>query len=252
VAFLVVGSKPSRPTCSALADAARELGLESAALEPHRLGRTARVGDIVLGRLSVRASHAGVERGLDDLGRAVARGILVLNPPAALLAASDKLATALRLARAGVPQPRTALVGGGARPALEPPVVVKPRFATGGAGLAVCLDGRALEAYLDRLRGEHWFRRHGAVAQPLLRVERELRVLVAGGRAVGTVEPGAARLAVAAAAATDADVVAVDLVEADGSLLVLDLDPAPEVELPDVARTVVRLLLDDTRHALIA
>ena len=106
MAFLVVGSKPSEPTSSAIVGAARELGLESSALEPAGLGRSARVGDIVLGRLSVRASLAGVERGLDDLSRAVARGIFVLNPPAGILAASDKLSTALRLARAGVPHPR--------------------------------------------------------------------------------------------------------------------------------------------------
>jgi len=124
MAFLIVG-KPSEPTSSAIVDAARELGLEAAALEPARLGRSARVGDIVLGRLCIRASLAGVERGLDDLGRASARGIFVLNPPAALLAASDKLATALRLARAGVPHPRTALVGSGTLPAVGFPAVVK-------------------------------------------------------------------------------------------------------------------------------
>ena len=91
MAFLIVG-KPSEPTCSAIVAAACELGLEAAALEPSRLSRSARVGDIVLGRLSVRASLAGVERGLDELSRAVARGIFVLNPPAGILAASDLLA----------------------------------------------------------------------------------------------------------------------------------------------------------------
>jgi glutathione synthase/RimK-type ligase-like ATP-grasp enzyme len=252
VAFLVVGSKPSRPTSSALVDAARELGLEAAALEPARLDRTARVGDVVLGRLSVRASLAGVERGLDDLGRASARGIFVLNPPAALLAASDKLSTALRLARAGVPHPRTALVGGGSPPVLYPPVVVKPRFATGGAGLAVCRDAESLARRLARLRGERWFRRHGAVMQELLPVTRELRVLVAGGRVVGDAEPDAARYALAASAAAETDLVAVDLVESDGSLVVLDLDPAPAIESPDLARSVVRGLFHDARPALIA
>jgi glutathione synthase/RimK-type ligase-like ATP-grasp enzyme len=252
VAFLVVGSKPSWPTCAALVDAARELGLEATALEPGRLGRNARVGDVVLGRLAVRASLAGVERGLDDLGRVIARGVFVLNPPTALLAASDKLSTALRLARAGVPHPRSALVGGGAPPVLEPPVVVKPRFAAGGAGLAVCLDAQSLERTLERLRGERWFRRLGAVVQELLPVSRELRVLVAAGRAIGETEPEAGRLAVAAAAATETDLVAVDIVEADGALLVLDLDPAPAIECPGVARAVVRGLFHEARPALIA
>ena len=252
MAFLVVGSKPSWPTCSAIVDAARELGLESTALEPSQLGRSARVGDIVLGRLSVRASLAGVERGLDDLSRAVARGILVLNPPAGVLAASDKLSTALRLARAGVPHPRTALVGGGTRPALEPPVVVKPRFATGGAGLAVCSDEASLERRLQELRGERWFRRHGAVMQRLVPVERELRLLVVGGRVLGDADLAAARLAVAAATATETDVVAVDLLSCGGTLVVLDLDPAPPIETPETARAVVRALFGDARPALIA
>jgi len=252
MAFLVVGSKPSEPTCSAIVEAARELGLESSALEPAGLGRSARVGDIVLGRLSVRASLAGVERGLDDLSRAVARGIFVLNPPAGILAASDKLSTALRLARAGVPHPRTALVGGGTRPALEAPVVVKPRFATGGAGLAVCDDEESLERRLQELRGERWFRRHGALMQQLVPVERELRVLVVGGRVVGEAEPAAARLALAAATATETDVVAVDLVSSGGTLIVLDLDPAPAIEGAELARAVVRGLFDEVRPALIA
>jgi glutathione synthase/RimK-type ligase-like ATP-grasp enzyme len=249
MAFLIVGN-PSNPTSSAIVAAACELGLEAAALEPSRLSRSARVGDIVLGSLSVRASRAGVERGLDELSRAVARGIFVLNPPTAILAASDKLATALRLARAGVPHPRTALVGGGTLPAVGLPAVVKPRFGTHGAGVTVCEDADALGRHLDELRRERWYRRYGAVLQELVPVERELRLVVAGGRVVAGAEgepATAARLALAAAAATETDVVAVDLVQSGGRLLVLDLDPAPELE---DARPVVQALFADAAPAL--
>jgi glutathione synthase/RimK-type ligase-like ATP-grasp enzyme len=249
MAFLIVG-KPSEPTCSAIVDAACELGLEAAVLEPAKLGRSARVGDIVLGRLCIRASLAGVERGLDELSRAVARGVFVLNPPTGILAASDKLATALRLARAGVPHPRTALVGGGTLPVVGFPSVVKPRFGAGGAGVTVCEDADALRLHLEGLRHERWYRSYGAVLQELVPVERELRLVVAGGRVVagGEGEPAAAtRLALSAAAATETDVVAVDLVESSGTLIVLDLDPAPV--LGD-ARPVVQALFHDVAPAL--
>jgi len=249
MAFLIVG-KPSEPTCSAIVAAACELGLEAAALEPSRLSRSARVGDVVLGRLSVRASLAGVERGLDELSRAVARGVFVLNPPTGILAASDKLATALRLARAGVPHPRTALVGGGTLPAVGFPAVVKPRFGAGSAGVKLCDDVEDLERHLDGLRRERWYRRYGAVLQELVPVERELRLVVAGGRVAGGAEGEpveATRLALAAAAATETDVVAVDLVEHGGTLVVLDLDPAPVL---DDARPVVEALFQDVAPAL--
>jgi glutathione synthase/RimK-type ligase-like ATP-grasp enzyme len=254
MAFLIVG-KPSEPTSSAIVDAARELGLEAAALEPAKLGSRlgagrARVGDIVLGRLCIRASLAGVERGLDELSRAVARGVFVLNPPTGILAASDKLATALRLARAGVPHPRTALVGGGTLPAAGFPAVVKPRFGTGGLGVTVCEDAESLERHLDRLRHERWYRRHGAVLQELVPVERELRLVVAGGRVVAGAEgesAAACRLALSAAAATETDVGAVDVVDSGGTLIVLDLDPAPVLE---DARPVVQALFADVSPAL--
>ena len=249
MAFLIVG-KPSEPTCSAIVDAARELGLEAAALEPSRLDRSARVGDIVLGRLCIRASLAGVERGLDELSRAVARGVFVLNPPTGILAASDKLATALRLARAGVPHPRTALVGGGTLPAVGFPAVVKPRFGSGGSAVTLCEDADALERHLESLRRERWYRRHGALLQELVPVARELRLVVAGGRVVAGAEgesTATCRLALAAAAATETDVVAVDLVDTGGTLIVLDLDPAPVLE---DARPVVHALFADVAPAL--
>jgi sugar/nucleoside kinase (ribokinase family) len=83
--------------------------------------------------------------------------------------------------------------------------------------------------------------------QPLVPVERELRLLVVGGQVLGDAEPRAARLAVAAATATETDVVAVDLVQSTGTLVVLDLDPAPVLE---DARPVVQALFQDVAPAL--
>ena len=61
------------------------------------------------------------------------------------------------------------------------------------------------------VRRERWYRRYGAVLQELVPVERELRLVVAGGRVAGGAEGEpveATRLALAAAAATETDVVA--------------------------------------------
>jgi glutathione synthase/RimK-type ligase-like ATP-grasp enzyme len=57
------------------------------------------------------------------------RRVRLINGPDALVAAHDKLQTARRLGRAGVPHPRTVhVVGLEQIAALEPPFVLKPRF----------------------------------------------------------------------------------------------------------------------------
>src|SRR4029077_11700854 len=126
--FAVVAHRTS-DTNLALAGAAASLGLPAAVLPPRDALRTLEPGDIALGRLDVREDLDGVERGTEELGQLVASGIVLLNPPSALVAAHDKLLTARILRRAGVPHPRTWLIADGApSPAPELPVVLKPRF----------------------------------------------------------------------------------------------------------------------------
>jgi RimK family alpha-L-glutamate ligase len=110
-----------------------------------------------------------------------------LNSPAALLCAHDKLRTARSLVAAGVPHPATEhITPRGPLSSLPPPVVVKPRFGSWGADIALCRSPRELRAAIDSIRGRPWFRRHGALAQSLVPpVGHDLRVLVAGGRIVG-------------------------------------------------------------------
>ena len=100
--FAVVAHRTSE-TNDALAGAAASLGLPATVLSPRDALRTLEPGDIALGRLDVREELDGVERGTEELAQLVASGVVLLNPPSALVAAHDKLLTARILRRAGVP-----------------------------------------------------------------------------------------------------------------------------------------------------
>ena len=243
---------------SALADAARRIGLDAELVNPPEAERRASPGDLVLSYLDVRPLLDGIEPGLASLRKLMRRGVSVLNGPEALRACHDKLVTALRLGRAGVPHPDTAYLSAASRredvSRLRFPLVVKPRFGSRGEWVAACADPDELAVHLERLRPRGWFRRHGALIQEFVPpVGHDLRILVAGGRAVGAVrrvappgewrtnvalgasrrplqpQPHACELAVAAAAATGADLAGVDLIPwPDGALSVLEVNAAPE------------------------
>ncbi len=213
-------------------------------------------GDVALGRLDVLPTLDGMDDGLWALGALAARGVVVFNDPPALLGAHDKLLTARLLRRAGVPHPRTWHVRDG-RPAPVPklPVVVKPRFGSWGSEVHLCDDYGALESALAGVRETSWFRRHGALVQELVPPSGyDLRIVLAEGRIVGSVfriaAPGewrtnvalggvrrpvtqpprdACTIAIAAAAATCASLVGVDLLPDGESWTVLELNGAVEL-----------------------
>lgn len=183
------------PTNVALLDAARAEGIEAVLLPLELAAARARSGDVLLARLDVVPSLDGIEPGLlvlDDLSR---RGVRLVNGSGALIAAHDKLATALRLAPAGVPHPRTFHVGPEApRTDLPYPVVVKPRFGSWGRDVVRCEGEQELRDCLARLSDRGWFRRQGALVQELVPPRgHDLRVLVAAGGIVGAVRRVAAR-----------------------------------------------------------
>jgi glutathione synthase/RimK-type ligase-like ATP-grasp enzyme len=93
-----------------LVGALHERGVRAQFVEPARLSGLARRDDVVLARLDVRRTLDGVEDGIWELRRVERRGVRVLNPAPSLIACHDKLQTALRLSRLGVPHPATAHV----------------------------------------------------------------------------------------------------------------------------------------------
>jgi RimK family alpha-L-glutamate ligase len=225
-------------------------------MTPQRALEVLRPGDAALGRLDVLPTLDGMDDGLWALGALAARGVHVLNDPAALLAAHDKLLTARLLRRRNIPHPVTLHVRNG-RAAPQPlhPVVLKPRYGSWGREVHLCTDPSSVAEALDRVRTRGWYLRHGAIVQELVPPQGyDLRILVAAGRVVGAVyrvaaegewrtnvalggarrqvlEPPrrAAELALAAARSVGAALVGVDLLPTSrGGWVVAELNGAVE------------------------
>jgi [lysine-biosynthesis-protein LysW]---L-2-aminoadipate ligase len=238
------------PTNRSLLSAFERLGLAAALVAPDAIARVA--PQVGLARLDVRPSLDGIEPGLFALRHAHLDGLPLLNPPAALVACHDKLATALRLAAAGIPHPRTTLVDGDSPlPELQPPLVVKPRFGSWGRDVALCHGRGELSRQLRAFSKRPWFRIHGAVVQEYIDGGgRDLRLVVAGGSVVGAAQrhaapgewrtnvclgatrspanppPEAVAVAVAAARAVGADLAGVDLIPTGDGYIVLEINGA--------------------------
>jgi RimK family alpha-L-glutamate ligase len=212
-------------------------------------------GDAAIGRIDVLPTLDGVDDGIWVLGALAARGVTVLNSASALLAAHDKLLTARLLRRAGLPHPRTRLIAGD-RPLspLRAPVVVKPRFGSWGLGVERCDDEASLATVLAQLPHEPWYRAHGALVQELVPpLGFDLRIVVAHDHVIGAISrvaapgewrtnvalgaerraitppPEACALALAAARATGAALVGIDLLpDGRGRWTVAEINGAVE------------------------
>jgi RimK family alpha-L-glutamate ligase len=251
----LVASRPNE-TNVRIAEAWRALGLDAAVVPTAWCLEQLHPGDVAIGRVDVRRSIDGVESGLLDLLELSRRGVTVLNGPAALLTAHDKLRTARVLRRAHLPHPRTEHVTIESPPAtIGPPVVLKPRFGSWGAGVVRCeSQGELLDA-AGSIADRDWFRRQGALVQRLVPpAGYDLRVLVAGGRVVGSVSrvaapgewrtnialgghrrpvvapPHAQTLALAAAASIRAGLVGVDLLPDGDDYAVIEINGAVDFD----------------------
>ena len=245
--FFIAGALS--PTNIRLLEALRQLDLEVELRPAREVLRRARPGDVVLARLDVSPALDGIEPGMNELQQLDQLGVRVLNRPAALFSAHDKLTTALRLRQLQLPHPRTSLVDLRPPRCLEPPVVVKPRFGSWGRDVFLCPDATAMHRTLHRLRKRPWFRRQGALVQALVPpIGEDLRVLVAGGRVVGAIKrraprgewrtnvafgaqrlpvvpsPEARGLALAATDAIGADFVGVDLLPGDQGHTIIEIN----------------------------
>jgi RimK family alpha-L-glutamate ligase len=244
---LAIVAHRSSETNDALVAAGEGLGVRTVRLTPREALCSLRAGDIALGRLDVRDSLDGIEDGLRELDRLAAAGVVVLNPPAALAAAHDKLLTARALRRAGLPHPQTWLIADGLPvPVPELPVVLKPRFGSWGRDVTLCRTHEEVQTATLRLYTED-----GVLAQELVPpMGWDARLVVAGGRIVGAARriaaPGewrtnvslgghsvpfrpptlARTLAVLAADALHADLVGVDLLPTRNGWIVAEVNGA--------------------------
>lgn len=234
-------------------------GIDARIMPPARAATLLGAGAAALGRIDVSDGLDGPEDGLWALGTLAARGVRVLNRAGALLAAHDKLLTARVLAREAIPHPHTRVVHPGDPPGeWDGPVVVKPRFGSWGRDVELCLDEIALRRHLGALESRLWFRQHGALVQELVPPEGyDLRVIVAGGVAVGAVArvaaPGEWRTNIALGgtrAPVDPPAAALDLAVRAAGTAGLDLVGVDLLPLPDGGYTVLELngAVDFTRE----
>jgi RimK family alpha-L-glutamate ligase len=230
----------------------RALGLDAEVFSLEEALASLLPGDVALARLDVKRSLDGVDADVRELLPLPLRGISLLNRPDALLAAHDKLVTARRLWKAGVPHPRIRHVrAGDPIPHVTFPAVAKPRFGSWGEDVFCCPDAVALRAVFAELESRPWFERDGALLQELIAPgDRDIRVLVAGGRVVGGEEriappgewrtnvslgarhwasvppPAAGALAIDAAAAIGIDFCGVDVLPRRDGYVVVEINGA--------------------------
>jgi [lysine-biosynthesis-protein LysW]---L-2-aminoadipate ligase len=231
------------------------LGIDACLLSGAEARDDLQRGDIAVARLDVLPTLDGIDGGLLELLELRADGIRVVNGARALLNAHDKLRTAHRLSIHGVPHVPTHHVRKLEEVELRPPLAVKPRFGSWGTDVLRCDDDDALSAVFAEIATRPWFRKHGAIVQPLIApMGRELRIVVAGGRVVGAESRvsapgewrtntslggthlptaawrGPSEIALAAAVAVDADFVGVDLLPSSEGYLVLEVNGAVEFD----------------------
>ncbi|UIP00570.1 ATP-grasp domain-containing protein [Halobaculum sp. CBA1158] len=203
-------------------------------------------------------------------------GVPWVNGRETVLASRNKAGTLARLADAGLPVPETRLVSNpadeadvlAAADAIGYPLVVKPNSTTRGTGVAKASDPDSLLGVTDYLDLVHDYRATGDksyLLQEFLPDATDYRVMVLDGEYAGAVErripddalaagrwkhnvhrgavaegvdlaDDARRLAEAAAAALDAPLLGVDLLETDGRLVVSETNARPTVDAAEKYR----------------
>jgi [lysine-biosynthesis-protein LysW]--L-2-aminoadipate ligase len=201
-----------------------------------------------------------------------ATGALVVNSASAAEVCGDKWRTSVALAQAGVATPRTAiaLTPRAALDALDGigyPAVIKPLVGSWGRLVTPVPDPATAAAVLEYVAAQPSPQSRVVYVQELVdQPAGDLRVIVIGGEAIGAVRrvgrgwateylpqgPELAKVAVAAAGATNADIAGVDVIEdRDGRLMVIEVNHGVEFagfqaahgDRVDVADRIVEHLL---------
>lgn len=195
-------------------------------------------------------------RGLAVARYLTALGIPVVNRPEVMETCGDKWATSVALAKAGLPQPKTALATDREEAlrlmeAFGYPVVLKPVIGSWGRLLAKVTDRAAAEALLEHKEVLGGFQHQLFYLQEYVeKPGRDVRVFVVGERAIAAIYRRSAhwitntarggqaencplteeiaRLAVGAAEAVGGGVVAIDLFESERGLLVNEVNHTME------------------------
>ncbi|MBW5420174.1 RimK family alpha-L-glutamate ligase [Streptomyces sp. BG9H] len=210
-----------------------------------------------------------------------AAGVDVVNSADATEVCGDKWRSTLALEAAGVPTPRTALglTPQAALDALDTigyPALIKPLVGSWGRLIVQLPDRAAAEGVLEYAAALPGPQSHLGYVQELIeKPDRDIRVIVVGGRVLGAVyrtgeslrtnvalggqalpcevTPEITKLSLDAAAAVGADIAGVDLIEdRDGRLLVLEVNHRVEfsgfqaalADQVDVADHIVDHLLE--------
>src|SRR5215470_4058956 len=239
----------------------------------------AHLPDAILVRSMSGGSFEAVTLRLGILHAARELGVMVWNDARAIERCVDKSMTSFLLARAGIATPPTWVVEARKaaaalvkREAINCPLVLKPLFGSQGRGLRLIRTPDDLPEPAV-VNGVYYLQRYVGVEQDGF---RDFRLLVSGGRVVAVmmrhaarwitnikqggrpiaavVEPEMKELAVAAAAAVNADFAGVDLIRtADGRPNVLEVNSMPawsglqRVTTGNIARTIVQDLMGALR-----
>lgn len=184
-------------------------------------------------------------------------GATVVNTSAATQLSGDKWLTSAALLRHGLPTPRTALAitpesAPGALAEIGYPAVIKPLVGSWGRLVTKVTDEALATAVLEHIAALPAPQSRVVYVQELVpKADRDIRVVVVGGRALGAtyrrgrdwrtnvargavsercrLSPDLSKLAVAAAGAVGAEIAGVDVVEdADGRLTVLEVNDRVE------------------------
>jgi tetrahydromethanopterin:alpha-L-glutamate ligase len=267
--------------------AAHDLGHPAEAVDFRRVHASVGAGadslagfDAVVVRTMPPGSLEQVVFRMDVLHRLRARGVTVLNPPAAVETCVDKYLASARLEAAGLRVPPTVVCQHAdaaleAFAALGGDVVVKPLFGSEGRGMVRVADPemawrtfRALERLQAVLYLQQFVPHPGwdlrlfvldgrVLAAMRRRAHGDWRTNVAQGGTAEPVRPGGAEeeIALRAAAALGAVVAGVDLLPGpDGAWYVLEVNAVPgwralaPVAGVDVAAALVRFLATEYRR----